>query len=65
MGTKRKHPKGKASICIYLPIPIAEAFDNLTTDPLTQKARYGAKSQIITSLIQNWIAEQQKKAPVT
>lgn len=44
-----------------IPSSVALAVELRLTDPLTGKPAHGARSQLITKLLREWLNEQQKK----
>lgn len=43
---------------VYIPIPLAAKADLLLLDPVTNKTRYGARSDLVANLLASWLAEQ-------
>lgn len=42
---------------VCLPKSLADTVTLLLTDPLTQRAKFGSRSQLIEILLRNWIAD--------
>lgn len=49
---------------IHLPIPIAAKVDLLLLDPVTGKTRVGAKSNLVTHLLVQWLATRGVVDPI-
>jgi len=43
---------------IHIPIPVAAKVDIFLLDPVTGKTRHGARSQLVTQLLINWLASK-------
>ena len=47
---------------VCLPKSLADTVTLLLTDPLTQRAKFGSRSQLIEILLRNWIADLRRSA---
>lgn len=59
MGRRRKTPTQE--IKVLIPEEVYFAFERELTNDFTNKPEYGARSQLITTLIINWLAERKGK----
>lgn len=60
-GRKPKHEHGAVSWEVLLPAALAARLELLLLDPLTGAVRYGAKSQLVVRLLEEWLAPHAKE----
>ena len=59
LGTRRK---GKSeSFEVSLPVNLKDRFESLLFDRYKGKPVFGARSQIITSLVERWVTEREQE----
>lgn len=46
---------------VYLPVDIAAQIELLLLDPVRQKVKHGARSELIAQLLRDWLKEQKRK----
>lgn len=44
----------------HIPVDLAGQVELLLLDPVTSKPRHGARSELVTRLLRDWILNQQK-----
>lgn len=50
----------RREIELSLPAPLCAQVDARLHDPYTQKARYGGWSSLVTSLLRDWLKQEQQ-----
>lgn len=55
---RRKNVDPRMTWHIYIPSTIAAQVELILLDPFLQKARFGAKSELVTALLQEWLDKQ-------
>ena len=46
---------------LYIPLSLAAKIELLLLDPTRQKVRFGARSQLIASLLAQWVRKQEQQ----
>jgi len=57
---KKAHADPPVEMRINVPQSIAAKMELLLLDPLTRRPRYGARSDLITKLLREWISSKEK-----
>lgn len=55
---RRKHTEEKVEWHAYIPKTLAAEVELLLLDPFFQTTKYGAKSELTTKLLTDWVASQ-------
>jgi hypothetical protein len=61
--TRRKHIDTRVRWHLHIPGTVAAQVELLLLDPFLQQARFGAKSELVTTLLQNWLDSHAKPPP--
>lgn len=56
-------PYLRADLKVSVNAAVAAQVDLLLEDPLTRKAKYGARSKLVESLLRNWLAAMSGQQP--
>jgi len=50
------------AVCISIPIEVIARVRLLLFNPVTQRTRYGALSNLITNLLRDWLSRMERQA---
>lgn len=56
--SRRKYTDPRVKWHIYIPSTLAAQVELLLLDPFLGQPKFGAKSELVTSLLQKWLDEQ-------
>lgn len=61
---RKAHIDPPVNVMVSLPTSLNAKVELLLYDPILQKPRYGARSDLIEQLLREWVAKQQQGAAI-